>query len=742
MAARTFELPTSARMPPLATARVLALAWLVRAARGAGDLLGGAVLVPAGASVAAAVAQSRARPAHAVLLGAGTHRLRAPLALGAADSGLLLRGVAGAVIDGGVVLGAFTVGAGGEWRAALPAALFNASAANWPAALYINGSARLRARAPNAAGAGPPWSFAARYGAGAVFEGARPLLPCSLPAFGACPAEDLTGFFMNASDPEQARALVALAAASGAGAGAGTGALVHVVQAWSMAWSRVAAADAASGRVNFSEAASTAVGAFGFAPGSTPSGGRFVLENLRAFLDAPGEFFVDEAAGELLYLPLPGESPDAAEAVVPLLATLLTIAGDGAAHPAEHISVSDIAFAHFGEAPGARARLAPMSPTSAINVGPHAANVSVLSVAVRNGGGNGVALWPDTRGALLDRLNISDLGGRGVTGMVQTGLSDLSNFSGVVLSNSSVARVAGVYLDEAACGVSAVGGMRVLHNDVGFTPWSPLHAVFAGGGPAPPPTPFPVGAPTVEFAFNVAHDYGLGVLSDMGGVYVDVFPKGNASASWLRASVHDNLVTRGAVYVGGYGANGLYNDDGTSGATWERNVVAHVGGHGASAHCGVNTTLRNNLFVVIATQNFTKDAGLWGALSGCDGVAAAGVGAALNVELNIFDLVPGAPAAYPPKYAWLAPPHLRLASNRNVYFVAGGAEAVQFPNGTHATVGLAGWRAATGLDAASVEADPRVADDLSVAPGSPAWALGWSRIDITSMGPVPEASGR
>jgi hypothetical protein len=40
---------------------------------------------------------------------------------------------------------------------------------------------------------------------------------------------------------------------------------------------------------------------------------RFWMENYRAALDAPGEWFLDKAKGEVLYLPLPGEDMTKAE---------------------------------------------------------------------------------------------------------------------------------------------------------------------------------------------------------------------------------------------------------------------------------------------------------------------------------------------------------------------------------------------------------------------------------------------
>jgi hypothetical protein len=317
------------------------------------------------------------------------------------------------------------------------------------------------------------------------------------------------------------------------------------------------------------------------------------------------------------------------------------------------------------------------------------------------------------------------------------GLPDLVNSSGVVLSNSTVLRVGSVF-GEYAVGVSAVGGMRVLNNEIGLTPWSPVHTVLPGGGAAPD-APFPAGGAQVEIARNLLHDYGLGVLSDMGGVYLDVFPKGVRNATWLRAHVHDNVLLRASCYAGGYGANGLYNDDGASGVVWERNIVSGVGGHALSLHCGVDAVVHNNLFYNNSFQNFTTSRKQWGAVSGCNGVAA-DIGLNASFVSNIAVVPATNPSTFDALDAWVSagPPVRALASDRNVWHALGGAQ-LTFAGGS-----LSAWRDATGNDRASVDADPAITDassgDFSLLPASPAWALGWQALaPAGDSGPVPDA---
>lgn len=71
----------------------------------------------------------------------------------------------------------------------------------------------------------------------------------------------------------------------------------------------------------------------------------FFLVNAIEFLDSPGEWFADAAAGELYYWPRPGEDMARAEIIAPVLETLVRIEGS-LDMPAGNIQFKGITFAH------------------------------------------------------------------------------------------------------------------------------------------------------------------------------------------------------------------------------------------------------------------------------------------------------------------------------------------------------------------------------------------------------------
>lgn len=78
-------------------------------------------------------------------------------------------------------------------------------------------------------------------------------------------------------------------------------------------------------------------------------GREYWLENAREFLDAPGEFFLDQGDGVLRYRPRPGEDPadPATQVVRPELENLIVVEGKLDA-PVHHLRFEGLTFAHTG----------------------------------------------------------------------------------------------------------------------------------------------------------------------------------------------------------------------------------------------------------------------------------------------------------------------------------------------------------------------------------------------------------
>jgi len=664
-----------------------------------------------------------------VALEPGVHRLPAPLRITAAHSHVTLRGPgaprgspAAAVLDGGVELPTFAPQPDGTWLTTLPAANF--TPLTTPTTLCVAGERRQRARSPNAVAGG---GLAGQFSDAATFHAAGPLAACSSPAWGSCPAVDKLGFVYNASEaadpPLNPKADV-------------TGALALVFASWTAEWVPLAAFVPGNSSLIFAQPAHTAVGAFGFArAGGSPAGGRFLLENSRDFLDAAGEWFAAPLPdGRVWYVPMPGEMPQGTTAVAAVLDTIVSVRGQPG-DPVVGFSLTDVEVQGWGEfSPDARVGSDP-STFAAITVD-GVVNATVARVALHGGATTGVAWGGDVSGLLMDRITVFDAGGGGIGALYRPNW----NATGVVISNCSVHDVGNVYVVQPA-GIAAGGrDVAVLHNEVHSVAYSGIIGVQPGG-PTPPAGAEDPFAPVFTIAFNNISDYGLGVLNDFGGIYIAVFGDcAQSNSCWLPADVHNNLVTRGAAY--NYGAEAFYSDQALSGVSLHHNVLAAVGANAVEAHCGYNNTGWNNVLYAPQMQASTPDSRRAGAFGGCNPFGfPQGFNSSYNFSGNIVFMtntpyfVSGEFA--PPNADFFTPADWR--SDNNVFFGAGpnATMPLHYPNFTQ---GLPAWRRAWGCDVNSVEADPRLADpaagDFSVLPSSPAWALGWQEIDLSSVGPL------
>jgi Right handed beta helix region len=154
---------------------------------------------------------------------------------------------------------------------------------------------------------------------------------------------------------------------------------------------------------------------------------RYFVENAAELLDAPGEWFLDEAKGELRYVPRDGEEIETAEFIAPRLEQLLTIRGE-TEKPVEHICFEGLtlSYARF-DIPshgygGVQATLhekrleandrTKTFPTAAVMLD-HVSDCHFKNCRFEHLAGTGLSAThcQDTR---IERSTFSDIGGNGV----------------------------------------------------------------------------------------------------------------------------------------------------------------------------------------------------------------------------------------------------------------------------------------------------------------------------------------
>ncbi|MDY0171247.1 MAG: hypothetical protein RBS80_32200, partial [Thermoguttaceae bacterium] len=214
------------------------------------------------------------------------------------------------VFSGGKRITGFRPGEGGVWQAHLP----DVAAGDWTfEQLWVNGRRATRARSPNAFYYYTPESVA--HGTdpdtgepGVINRRAFRARPEDIAPLLDIPAERLNDV------------------------------TVVVYHSWEASRCRAAHVDAEANNVFITHPMPWVFNRWGERQ-------RYHLENFRAALDAPGEWFLDRD-GTLYYMPLPGEDMAAAEVVAPAGAQpFVEFAGELApGRPVEHITLRGLAF--------------------------------------------------------------------------------------------------------------------------------------------------------------------------------------------------------------------------------------------------------------------------------------------------------------------------------------------------------------------------------------------------------------
>lgn len=325
------------------------------------------------------------------------------------------------------------------------------------------------------------------------------------------------------------------------------------------------------------------------------------IENAYALLDEPGEWYYDRAAQTLYYLPRDGEDMNNAEAVVPVLETLVRIQGTLDA-PVQNLSFENITFADAAWLQPSRIGHPDVQANCIIGdtnlfsrdgfvvgvqneylkspanvVAQAAQGCRFRRCAFTRLGGAGLDIEKGSKDNLVEGCRFYDISGSGVQlGGVGGGDHHPSDPRNIVEGNRIVNNyfhdIGVEYQDSVGIFAGYVRGTLIAHNEIAQMPYSGMSIGWgwgeedAGGGayeavPYRYSTPTPAGDNRIEF--NHIHHVML-KRNDGGGIYT----LGNQPGSIIQGNhIHDN---------GPDGPGGIYLDEGSGFIEITANAVYHV----------------------------------------------------------------------------------------------------------------------------------------------------------------------
>ena len=310
---------------------------------------------------------------------------------------------------------------------------------------------------------------------------------------------------------------------------------------------------------------------------------RYVIENIKSAFDAPGEWYLDKPAGELLYRPLPGEDMAKAEAVAPVALRLLELVDVG------HLAFEGLSFRYSDwrlDKDAFRDQQAFANVDSAPIFGRKLRHSRFENCEIALAGAHAVVLREGCQYNVIRQCHIHDMAGGGIyLGPVsairpKTPQAELAGHNTV--DNCFIHNLNHTFHGSVGVLIAQASDNSVTHNDISEFDYTGISVGWTWDRATN------TNHRNNRIEKNRIHHLMQGVLSDGGGIY---------TTGYLNAGtvVRGNVVHDIHHHKTHCSAKGIYLDGNSSDIVVENNLCYDISSLGIQTK-GERNQIRNNIF--------------------------------------------------------------------------------------------------------------------------------------------------
>ena len=446
--------------------------------------------------------------------------------------------------------------------------------------------------------------------------------------------------------------------------------------------------------------------------------GPYWVENAFEALGTPGQWYLDRPSGLLYYVPRPSEEMTSAEIIAPRLTQVLRIIGRAEA-PIHDLQFDGLTFTATEWQP-------PAGYASSLQAGievpgalffDYARRCAVTGSRIEHIGNYAIEVGVGCADVEISHNKITDIGAGGIRighffswetddsgRLTERGLQRRAamphgpHSERILVADNEIAHCGRFTPEAVGIFVGDNANNQILHNHI----WDLFYSGISVGsvqefGPAQ--------ARNNIVEYNLIHDIGQAMLSDLAGIYTCSTPGTRVAHN----VVHD-------VSRRDYGGWGIYTDEGSHDLLIEKNLVYGCQDGALFVHHSRNITAENNIFAMNPGTQIDR-----GGIGGFE----------LTFQANLIYYRQGTAVG---SYGIHRSARDICAFDRNLYWNASG-NPIRFGSQS-----LSQWQAA-GQDRETLIADPLFVDpdhgDFRLRPDSPAPRMGFKPWVFSAVGPRP-----